>query len=37
MAEKVKEKVKKPFVKEEEVKSPELEAAKEVLQKKGMV
>ncbi|KAF2849365.1 hypothetical protein T440DRAFT_135181 [Plenodomus tracheiphilus IPT5] len=37
-AEKVKEKVKKPFVKEEdEVKPPELEAAEEVLQDKGMI
>lgn len=34
--EKIKEKVKKPFASEDEVRSPELEAAVEVIEKKGM-
>lgn len=37
IVEKLAEKVKKPFVREEEVKSPELVAAEEVLQDKGML
>lgn len=36
-AEKLREKIKKPFVKEKEVKSPELVAAEEALQDKGML